>query len=207
MLVKIYPENPDQKSLEKVLKVLKKGGLIIFPTDTVYSIGCDLTNNDAIEKLANLKGVTLKNANFSIICHDLSNLSDYCKPFENNIFKLMKKALPGPFTFILNSNNKVPKIFDNNRSKREIGIRIPDNNITLEIVKLLGNPLVSTSVHSDDEAVEYITDPELIHEKYKNKVDIVIDGGHGENEASTVIDCTEGEVNIIRQGIGIIEGY
>ena len=207
MLVKIYNDNPSEKHLQNVVSVLRKGGLIIFPTDTVYSIGCSLENQSAIENMARLKGMRLKDANFSLICYDLSNISDYTRPFENSVFKLMKKAFPGPFTFILNANNKVPKLFGNNKNKHEIAIRVPDNNIAREIVKMLGCPMVCTSVVSEDDDIEYITDPELIHEKYENQVDIVIDGGIGENEASTIVNCTSGEAEVIREGIGIIEGY
>ena len=203
MLLKIYPENTNQKEIQKVVAHLKKGGLFIFPTDTVYSIGCDLSNSRAVEKMARIKGVKLKDANFSLICYDLSHLSDFCKPMDNAVFKMMKKALPGAFTFILNASNNVPKLFKAN--KKTIGIRVPDNNIIREVVKELGNPVVSTSVHDDDEVVEYTTDPELIHEKYANDIDLVIDGGYGNNVASTVIDCTAGEPVIIRQGLGLVD--
>lgn len=203
MLVKIYPDNPNRKEIDKVVATLKKGGLVIFPTDTVYSIGCNLFDNAAIEKLALLKGIKPSKANFSLLCYDLSHISDFCKPFENATFKLMKKALPGPFTFILNANNNVPKIFKTN--KKTIGIRVPNNNIVREIVNVLGNPIVSTSIHDDDEVLEYTTDPELIYEKYKNSVDIVINGGYGNNIASTVIDATSEEPEVLRQGIGDID--
>jgi len=203
VLLKIYPENTNQKEIQKVVAHLKKGGLFIFPTDTVYSIGCDLSNSRAVEKMARIKGVKLKDANFSLICYDLSHLSDFCKPMDNSVFKMMKKALPGAFTFILKANNNVPKLFKAN--KKTIGIRVPDNNIIREVVKELGNPVVSTSVHDDDEVVEYTTDPELIHEKYANDIDLVIDGGYGKNVASTVIDCTDGEPVIIRQGLGLVD--
>ena len=203
MLLKIYPENTNQKEIQKVVAYLKKGGLFIFPTDTVYSIGCDLSNSRAVEKMAKIKGVKLKDAKFSLICYDLSHLSDLCKPMDNAVFKMMKKALPGAFTFILNASNNVPKLFK--AKKKTIGIRVPDNNIIREIVKELGNPIVSTSVHDDDEVVEYTTDPELIHEKYANDIDLVIDGGYGNNVASTVIDCTDGEPVIIRQGLGLVD--
>jgi tRNA threonylcarbamoyl adenosine modification protein (Sua5/YciO/YrdC/YwlC family) len=203
VLLKIYPENTNQKEIQKVVAHLKKGGLFIFPTDTVYSIGCDLSNSRAVEKMARIKGVKLKDANFSLICYDLSHLSDFCKPMDNAVFKMMKKALPGAFTFILNASNNVPKLFKAN--KKTIGIRVPDNNIIREVVKELGNPVVSTSVHDDDEVVEYTTDPELIHEKYANDIDLVIDGGYGNNVASTVIDCTDGEPVIIRQGLGLVD--
>lgn len=203
MLVRIYPENPNPREIDKVVNCLKSDGLVIFPTDTVYSIGCNLFSNKAIEKMAALKGIKPEKANFSLICYDLSHISDFCKPLENPVFKLMKKVLPGPFTFILNASTNVPKIFKSN--KKTVGIRVPDNNIVREIVKALGNPIVSTSVHDDDEIVEYTTDPELIHEKYESKVSMVIDGGFGNNVASTVVDCTSGEPEIIREGAGIIE--
>lgn len=203
MLLKIYPENTNQKDIQKVVAHLRKGGLFIFPTDTVYSIGCDLSNSRGVEKMARIKGVKLKDAKFSLICYDLSHLSDFCKPMDNAVFKMMKKALPGAFTFILNASNNVPKLFKAN--KKTIGIRVPDNNIIRQVVKELGNPLVSTSVHDDDEVVEYTTDPELIHEKYANDIDLVIDGGFGNNVASTVIDCTDGEPIIVRQGLGLID--
>lgn len=207
MLLKIHPENPDRRNIEKVVQALKKGKLVIFPTDTVYSIGCDLNHNAAIEALAKLKNLRVKDAKFSLICYDLSNIADYTRPLDNSVFKLMKKALPGPFTFILKANNKVPKLFGNNRNKHEIGIRVPDNNIAREIVKELGNPMVCTSIHNDDEILEYITDPGLIHEKYKEQVELVVDGGIGENEASTIVNCVNDEPEVIREGIGIIEGY
>ncbi|MFW5792666.1 MAG: L-threonylcarbamoyladenylate synthase [Bacteroidota bacterium] len=205
MLVKIYPENPNPRELKTVIDCLRDGGIIIYPTDTVYSIGCDIYNPKAVAKVAAIKSTKIEKANFSFICYDLRNISDYTKPFSTSIYKLMKKALPGPFTFILNANNNVPKIFQSR--KKTIGIRVPDNNISREIVKELGNPIISTSVYDDDEIVEYITDPELIHEKYQNLIDIVIDGGYGDNEASTVIDCTHDDIEIIRQGKGIVEGY
>jgi tRNA threonylcarbamoyl adenosine modification protein (Sua5/YciO/YrdC/YwlC family) len=203
VLLKIYPENTNQKDIQKVVAHLRKGGLFIFPTDTVYSIGCDLSNSRGVEKMARIKGVKLKDAKFSLICYDLSHLSDFCKPMDNAVFKMMKKALPGAFTFILNASNNVPKLFKAN--KKTIGIRVPDNNIIRQVVKELGNPVVSTSVHDDDEVVEYTTDPELIHEKYANDIDLVIDGGFGNNMASTVIDCTDGEPIIVRQGLGLID--
>lgn len=205
MLVKIYPENPNPRQIKNVVDCLRDGGIIIYPTDTVYAIGCDIYNPKAVAKVAAIKSTKVEKANFSFICYDLSHISDYTKPFSTSIYKLMKKALPGPFTFILNANNNVPKIFQSR--KKTIGIRIPDNSISREIVSELGNPIMSTSVYDDDEIIEYTTDPELIHEKYENLVDIVIDGGFGDNEASTVVDCTKDEIEIIRQGKGIIEGY
>ncbi|MBW6481597.1 MAG: threonylcarbamoyl-AMP synthase [Vicingaceae bacterium] len=203
MLIKIYPENPDEKRIQQAVEVLKKGGLIVYPTDSVYAIGCDMTNRRAVEKMAQLKGIKLEEANFSLICYDLSNISEYTVQFGTNLYKMMKRALPGPFTFILNANKNIPKLFQS--KKQTIGIRVPDNNIARTIVNQLGNPLLSTSVHDDDEILEYTTDPELIHERYENKVDLVIDGGFGNNEASTVIDCTGETPEIIRQGIGEVD--
>ncbi len=200
MIVRLYDENPNQKEVLKIVELLRDGGVIIYPTDTIYGIGCDITKSKAVERVARIKNVKPEKADFSFIFYDLSHISDYCKPFSNFIFKLMKKNLPGPFTFILNANNNVPKLFKN--SKRSIGIRIPDNNIIREIVKELGNPILSTSVHDDDEIIEYITDPELIEEKYGTLVDLVIDGGYGGNIPSTVVDFTGDELMIIRQGKG-----
>ena len=203
MLLKIYPDNPDQRKIITVVDVLKQGGIIIFPTDTVYGLGCDIYNHKAVEKIARIKGINLAKANFSFICYGLSHLSDFTKQIDNNIYKLMNKNLPGAFTFILPANNKVPKIFKS--KKKTVGIRVPDNNIAREIVNQLGNPIMTTSIYDEDEIIEYTTDPELIYEKYKNLVDIVIDGGYGNNEASTVVDCTGEEIEVIRQGVGELE--
>ena len=203
MLIRIHPENPGQRQIRLVVEMLKKGGIIIYPTDTVYGMGCDINNQKGLEKVARLKGVNPANPNFSFIFHSLSQLSEYTKQVNNNVFKLMKKHLPGPFTFILHASNQVPKMFKS--KKKTVGIRIPDNNITLEIVQELGRPILTTSIHDSDEVIEYTTDPELIYEKYRNLVDIVIDGGYGNNEASTVIDCTGEKPEIIRQGLGILE--
>ncbi|WP_293743098.1 L-threonylcarbamoyladenylate synthase [uncultured Pedobacter sp.] len=205
MLIKIYPENPNERAIEQVVEVLKKGGLIIYPTDTIYGLGCDITNPKAIEKICRIRGIKPEKANFSFICHDLKHIADYIKPIDNTTFRVLKKALPGPFTFIFNANNNVPKLLSSN--KKTVGIRVPDNNIARCIVKELGNPILSTSIKDDDDVIEYSTDPELIHEKYENLVDLVIDGGYGDNEASTVIDCTTGEFEIIREGKGNIEEY
>jgi len=203
MLLSIHPDNPDKRKIDQVIKVLKKGGVIIYPTDTVYSMACDLNNRKAVERMAQIKGIKIEKANFSLICHDLSNISDYTVQFGNNIYKMMKRALPGPYTFILDANNSVPKLFKS--KKKTIGIRVPDNNIAQTLAKELGNPLISTSVHDDDEILEYITDPELIHEKYAHLLDLVIDGGYGQNEASTIIDCTGNDIEVIREGIGPID--
>ncbi len=200
--IKLYNENPNPKQIVKVVDVLKKGGLIIYPTDTVYGLGCDITNNAALEKVARYKGIKLNKANFSFICFDLSNLSDYVKQIDTPTYKILKRALPGPFTFILKGNNNLPKAF---KKKRTVGIRIPDNNIVREIVRQLGNPIVSTSIYDEDDIVEYTTDPELIYEKWKDKVDLVIDGGYGGNQASTIVDLTSDEIEIIREGKGSVD--
>lgn len=205
LFLKIYPENPSEKHIKTVVECLNDGGVIILPTDTVYGIGCDIFKTKAIEKIAQIKGIKLSKANFSFICHDLSNLSEFTKPIPNNVYKLMKKVMPGPYTFILNANNKVPKLFQS--SKKTVGIRVPDNSIAREIVLQLNNPIMSTSVHDDDDIIEYTTDPELIYEKYQSLVDIVIDGGYGDNQVSTVLDCTSDNVEILRQGKGEIENY
>jgi len=205
MLIKIYPENPNERAIDQVVEVLRKGGLIIYPTDTIYGLGCDITNPKAIEKICRIRGIKPEKANFSFVCHDLSHISDFIKPIDNTTFRVLKKALPGPFTFIFNANNNVPKLLSSN--KKTVGIRVPDNNIARCIVKELGNPILSTSIKDDDELIEYSTDPELIHEKYQDLVDLVIDGGYGGNEASTVIDCTNGEFEIIREGKGDIEAF
>jgi len=197
--IKIYPENPNEAAIAKVVKVLKDGGLVIYPTDTVYGLGCDITNTKALERIAKIKGIKLEKANFSFICHDLSNISDYVRQIDTATFKILKRALPGPYTFILPGNNNLPKEF---KKKKTVGIRVPDNNIVLEIVKLLGNPIVSTSIHDDDEVLEYSTDPELIFEKWQNLVDVVVDGGYGDNQPSTIIDLSEGEPVVIREGKG-----
>ncbi len=200
MIKKIYPENPNPKEIQKVTEILVNGGIIVYPTDTVYGMGCNIHNHKAVERVAMIKNIRLEKANFSIICSDLSHLSDYARQVDNNTFKLMKKLLPGPYTFILNASSRVPKVFTN--KKKTIGIRIPDNNIIIAIVKELGQPVLTTSIRDDKEVFEYITDPELIHEKYKNTVDLVIDGGQGGIEASTIIDCTGEEPLIIRAGAG-----
>ncbi|UPQ79018.1 L-threonylcarbamoyladenylate synthase [Flavobacterium azooxidireducens] len=197
--IKIYPENPNEAAIAKVVKVLKDGGLVIYPTDTVYGLGCDITNTKALERIAKIKGIKLEKANFSFICHDLSNISDYVRQIDTATFKILKRALPGPYTFILPGNNNLPKEF---KKKKTVGIRVPDNNIVLEMVKLLGNPIVSTSIHDDDEVLEYSTDPELIFEKWQNLVDVVVDGGYGDNQPSTIIDLSEGEPVVIREGKG-----
>lgn len=205
MLIKIYPENPNPKAIEEVVAVLRKGGLIIYPTDTVYGLGCDFTNHKAIEAVCQIRKIKPEKANFSFICSDLRHISDYIKPIDNTTFRVLKKALPGPFTFIFNANSNVPKMLSSN--KKTVGIRVPDNNIAREIVIALGNPILSTSIHDDDDIIEYSTDPELIYEKYQDLVDIVIDGGYGDNIPSTVVDCTTGDFEVIREGKGELEMY
>lgn len=202
MLLKIYPQNPSARQIDRVVECLRDGGIVIYPTDTIYGLGCDIYHNKAIDKIAKIKGIKKEKANFSFICNNLSQLSDFTRPIDNSVFKLMKNLLPGPYTFILNANNNVPKIFQS--KKKTIGIRVPDNNIIKEIVEGLGNPLISTSIHDEDEILEYTTDPELIYEKYKSIVDIVIDGGYGDNEPSTIIDCTGKEIFVVRKGKGEI---
>jgi len=203
MLTKLYPKNPNIKQIESIVKILQGGGVIIYPTDTVYGIGCDIHNQKAVERIARIKGVKPETANFSFICRDLSHLSEYARQVPNSVFKLMKRNLPGPFTFILNASNKVPKLLES--KKKTVGIRIPDNDISAAIVEQLGNPLLTTSVHFNIEMIEYATDPELIHEKYSDVVDLVVDGVYGGIEFSTIVDCTDSEPVIVREGLGILE--
>ncbi len=200
--IKIYEENPNPKEIKRVVKILRDGGVIIFPSDTVYALGCDIKNKSALERVAQLRGVKLEKANFSFICEDLSNLSDYVKQIDSPTFKLLKRNLPGPYTFILPGNNNLPTVF---KKKKEVGIRVPDNAIARAIVHELGNPIISTSIKDEDEVIEYTTDPELILEKWDNLVDLVIDGGYGGNIASTVIDLTGPEPIVIREGKGSLE--
>ena len=203
--IKLYKENPDSRKISKIVSVLRKWGLVIYPSDTIYGLGCDIFNNRAVDRVKHIKGEKGKNNNLAFICYDLSHLSVYTRNVSTPVFKLMKKTLPGPYTFILNSSSKVPKIL--NAHKKTVGIRIPDNEIPRIIVKELGNPIVTTSIHDDDDILEYSTDPELIYEKYKKIVDIVIDGGYGGNEPSTVIDCSEDEIRVLREGKGDIHNY
>jgi tRNA threonylcarbamoyl adenosine modification protein (Sua5/YciO/YrdC/YwlC family) len=200
MLLKIHPENPSPRQIKAVVDCLNDGGVIIFPTDTIYAMGCDIYKSKALERVAQIKGIRIEKANFSFLCSDLSQLSEFTKPISNEVFKLMKSTLPGPFTYILNANNNVPRIFQS--KKKTLGIRIPDNNIVSDIIRELGNPITSTSIHDEDEIIEYTTDPELIYEKFEKLVDIVIDGGFGDNEPSTIIDCTGGEIVVLREGKG-----
>lgn len=201
-LIKIYDKNPNEREIDKVVQVLKKGGLIIYPTDTVYGLGCDITNTKAMEKVAKIKGVKLNKANFSFICYDLSNLSDYVKQIDTPTYKILKRALPGPYTFVLQGNSNLPKAF---KRKKTVGIRVPKNTIIRELVKRLGNPIVSTSIYDEDDLLEYTTDPELIFEKWKNLVEIVIDGGYGNNIPSTIVDLSQNEIIILREGKGSSE--
>lgn len=204
-LIKLYEQNPEQRKLDRIVETLKDGGVIIYPTDTVYGIGCDIFNHKAVERVCRIKGIDPNKNNLSFICYDLSDISNYVKNLPTHVFKVMKKALPGPFTFILNSNSSVPKIL--NAKKKSVGIRVPDHNIPRAIVKELGNPIVTTSIRDEDEIIEYSTDPSLIYEKFDHLVDIVIDGGYGGNIASTVIDCTQDTFEIVREGKGDIEQY
>lgn len=201
-LIKIYNENPNPKQIEKIAAILKNGGLIIYPTDTVYGLGCDITNTKALEKVAKLKGIKLEKAHFSFVCNDLSNLSDYVKQIDTATYKILKRALPGAYTFVLPGSNNLPKVF---KKKKTVGIRVPDNNIARAIVQELGNPIISTSIYDEDDVIEYTTDPELIFEKWKNIVDVVIDGGYGDNQPSTVIDLTTDEPTVIREGKGSLD--
>ena len=197
--VKVYDQNPNATEINKIVGILKKGGLIIYPTDTVYGLGCDITNAKAVEKIARIKGIKGDKSNFSFICNDLSHLSDYVKQIDTPTYKLLKRALPGPYTFILPGSKSLPKVF---KKKKTVGIRIPNNNIVRAIVKALGNPIISTSIHDEDDVIEYTTDPELIFEKWEHLVDGVIDGGFGGNLASTIIDLTDAVPKIIREGKG-----
>ncbi|HOW40788.1 MAG TPA: L-threonylcarbamoyladenylate synthase [Bacteroidales bacterium] len=203
MLIRLYNENTNQKHIRKVVDILEQGGIVIYPTDTVYAMGCDIRATKTIEKIAAFKGLNPKNPDLSLIFHDMSQLSEYTIIHDNNIFKLLKRNLPGPFTFIVPANSQIPRLFRN--KKKTVGIRIPDNNIVLEIVKELSRPVVTTSIHDPDELIEYTTDPELIHEKYRDFADLVIDGGYGHNEPSTIVDCTGEEITVVRQGLGNLE--
>jgi tRNA threonylcarbamoyl adenosine modification protein (Sua5/YciO/YrdC/YwlC family) len=200
--IKIYEDKPNEAAIKKVVDVLRNGGLVIYPTDTVYGLGCDITNTKALERIAKIKGIKLEKANFSFVCYDLSNLSDYVRQIDTATFKILKRALPGPYTFILPGNNSLPKEF---KKKTTVGIRVPENNIALDIVKMLGNPIVSTSIYDDDAVLEYSTDPELIFEKWQHLVDVVIDGGYGDNIGSTIIDLSGYEPVVVREGKGSLD--
>ena len=202
MLIKIYEDNPSPQQIQKVVEVLRNGGIIIFPTDTVYAFGCDIFNARAVEAIVKLKEKDIRKAELSFVCHEMSQISEYAK-MDDYAFKLMRKNLPGPFTFLLNGSNRLPKLFKN---KKIVGIRMPGNNIALEIVRELGNPIMVSSVFTDEDTLEYIADPELIEERFAQYVDLVIDGGYGGTNASTIVDCTGEEPEIIREGAGELEG-
>ena len=202
LFIKIYEENPNPRQINKVVEILRQGGLIIYPTDTVYGLGCDITNAKAMERLAKLKGVKPHQKNWSFVCADLSNISEYARQIDNPTFKILKKSLPGPYTFVLEGNNRLPKFF---RKKKTVGIRVPDNNISRTLVYELGRPILSTSIKDEDEILEYTTDPDLIFEKWQHKVDAVIDGGAGGNIPSTVIDLSSDYPEILREGKGSTE--
>lgn len=205
MLLTIHPDNPDARKIAQVVDCLKQGGIIVYPTDTVYSMGCDMLNSKTLEKLALIKQIKLDKANFSLVCHDLSNLTEYSKQLSNPVFKLMRNSLPGPYTFILEASKAIPKIFSDR--KKTVGIRVPDNAIARAIVKALGHPIVSTSVHDDNRIVDYTTDAELIYEKWGNRVDIVIDGGPGGLEPSTIISCVNNQIEVLRVGKGSVDMF
>lgn len=200
MLLQIHPDNPNQREIAMVISALQNNGLVIYPTDTVYGLAWDINSPKAFDKIVKIKGKNALKENFSLVCNDISQISQFSLHITNPIFKLLKHNLPGPFTFILNANNNVPRFYKS--KKKTVGVRIPNNNIAMEIVSKLGHPIMTTSLHDEDEILEYMTDPELIHEKYEHLVDYVIDGGYGNNEASTIVDCTEDDIEIIRQGIG-----
>ena len=205
LFLKIHHNNPGARNFRLVMECLMDGGVIIYPTDTVYGIGCDIYKSKAVERIAKIKGVKPEKANFSFICFDFSHLSDFTKPIDTAIYRIMKKTLPGPFTFILNANSNVPKLFKS--KKKTVGIRIPDNMVCRTIVKTLGNPILTTSIHDDDKIIEYTTDPEIIYDRFKDTVDIVIDGGYGGNKPSTIVDCSDGSFSVVRQGLGNIEDF
>ncbi|MCG8474661.1 MAG: threonylcarbamoyl-AMP synthase [Cytophagales bacterium] len=203
--IKLYQENPDPNKIRKIADVLRQGGVVIYPTDTIYGIGCDIFNRKAVERVARIKGGKADKANFSFICHDISEISQYAKQIHTPVYKLLRRALPGPFTFIFKASSKVPKALF--LKKKTVGLRVPAHSVPVEIVRELGNPIITTSIRDEDEVLEYSTDPELIYEKYKHKVDIVIDGGYGANVASTVVDCTDDQIEVVREGLGNIEKY
>ena len=203
MIVTIHPDNPDPRKIQIIVKAIQAGSVIVYPTDTVYSFGCDIKNTKGVERIARIKGKKFKAANFSIVCDDLSQLSSFCKPISSPVFKMMKRALPGAYTFILDANTNVPKVF--REKKKTIGIRVPDNNIARAIVAELGGPIIASSVHDEDKIIEYTTDPELIEERLGNQVEIVVSGGFGGIEPSTVVDCTGGDIEIVREGKGSLD--
>lgn len=199
LFLRIYQDNPSQKVIDRAVDILRRGGVIIYPTDTVYGLGCDITKTKALEKIARLKHIKLEKANFSFICYDLSNLSQYVRQLDNSSYKILKRTLPGPYTFILRGNNSLPKVF---KKKKTVGIRVPDNAIVRQLAKELGNPIISTSIYDEDELIEYTTDPELIYEKWGDQVDLVLNGGYGGNIPSTIVDLSQEEPEIVRYGKG-----
>lgn len=206
VILKIHPDNPNPREMEQAVRMLQKGGLIVFPTDTIYAIGCAASNTKGLEQVCRLMGKKPEKANLSLLCSDLSHLTDYTLPVDNMVYRLMKQCLPGPYTFILNANNNIPRIFKQH-SKKTVGIRVPNHQIVAMLIEKLGEPLISSSVHSDDVVEEYITDPELIHERFDGKVDAVIDGGYGGNQPSTVLDCTGEEIILLREGKGSVDAF
>lgn len=203
MFLHIHPENPEERKIKIVTECLKDGGVIIYPTDTVYSLGCDINNHNAIEKISRIKNIDVKSANYSLVCYDLSHLSDFVFSIDTPLYRVMKRNLPGAFTFILKANSNVPKIFKS--KKKTVGIRVPNNKICREIVKELGNPITSTSIHDIYDNEDYITDPEIINELFENRVDIIIEGGFGNKTPSTILDCSDNDISIVRQGLGILK--
>ncbi len=202
--IRLNPDKPDSKVIGQIVKALRNGAVIIFPTDTVYGVGCDITQPKAIERVARIKGSKAKKANLSIVCHNLSNLASFVKPIPNSVFRVLKKSLPGAFTFILPANSNVPKVF--NTKKKEVGIRVPDHLIPRAIVEELGNPIVTTSVIDIDELIEYTMDPQMIYERFKDQVDIVIDGGYGNNIPSTIVVINNEDFEVVREGLGDFQG-
>ncbi|MCF8233018.1 MAG: threonylcarbamoyl-AMP synthase [Bacteroidales bacterium] len=202
MILKLHANNPSEKRIQRIVETLEDDGVIIYPTDTVYAFGCSINSQKAAERISQIKGTNKQRDDFSLVFKDISQISEYTKQIPNDVFKIMKDSLPGPFTFLLEANHKVPKLYKN--KKRVVGARIPNNNIPLEIVDRLGKPMLTTSVHDEDSIIEYTTNPELIHERYHKLVDYVIDGGPGDNEASTVVDCRNDTIEVIRQGKGVI---
>jgi tRNA threonylcarbamoyl adenosine modification protein (Sua5/YciO/YrdC/YwlC family) len=201
MFIRLNPDKIDYHNLSEAVKVLKNGGVVVYPTDSVYAVGCDMMNREAVEKLCRIKGIKPEKSTFSFICSDLSSLSEYTIPISNQVFRIMKKALPGPYTFILEASSNVPKLLK--QSRKTVGIRVPDNNICKELVESLGNPILSTSLHNDeDELINYFSEPALIYEKYRDVVDLVIDGGYGSIYPTTVINCSGGDIEVIREGAG-----
>ena len=203
MLLQIHPKNPNPRHIKMILECLNDDGVIIFPTDTIYGIGCSINSSKAFERIAQIKGVRKEKASFSFILHDLSMLSQFTKPISNQLYKLMKRNLPGPFTFIVEANNNIPKLFQS--KKKTIGIRIPEQPIITNIVRELGSPIMTTSILDEDEISGFLTDPEEIYDRYKDRVDLILDGGYGDNQESTIVDCTDNDIVVLRQGKGVLD--